>query len=273
MSKNIILVPHDFTKIADNAVKHAVKLIETLKGEIVLLHVVTKAEETEDAKAQLAKVATAVTAEHNIVCRAVVELGNIFDDIANVAKREEARMIVMGTHGIRGMQFLTGSNALKVITKSRVPFIVVQEKEPFTPYDRIVCPLDLSKDTKQKVRLVATMAKNLQAKVFIIVPPVSDEFLINDINRNIGFTEAVLENAGVEYEVSTAEKGNFVKNIIKYSVTVDADLIAIVNDDNGAMPSFIGGSMEQTIITNEPQIPTLIVNAAQISGGSGILGT
>ena len=33
MSTNTILVPHDFTKIADNAVKHAVKLIETLKGE------------------------------------------------------------------------------------------------------------------------------------------------------------------------------------------------------------------------------------------------
>ena len=141
MSTNTILVPHDFTKIADNAVKHAVKLIETLKGEIVLLHVVTKATEEADAKAQLLKVAATVTAEHNVTCRAVVQLGNIFDDIAGVAKTEEARMIVMGTHGIKGMQFLTGSNALKVITKSRVPFIVVQEKEPFTPYDRIVCQI------------------------------------------------------------------------------------------------------------------------------------
>jgi nucleotide-binding universal stress UspA family protein len=270
---NIILVPHDFTTVANCAVKHAVKLIQTLQGEIVLLHVISKPAQEADAKNQLLKVADAVTKEHNVNCRAVVELGNIFDDIAAVAHREKARLIVMGTHGIKGMQFLTGSNALKVITKSRVPFIVVQEKEPQSAHDRIVCPLDFSKETKQKVRLVATMAKNLKAKVFIIVPPATDEFLINDINRNIGFTEATLENVGVEYEVHTAEKGNFVKNIIKYSIIVDADMIAMVNDDNGAMPSFIGGSEEQTIITNDAQIPTLIVNAAQNSGGGGILGS
>ena len=33
----------------------------------------------------------------------------------------------MGTHGMKGMQKLTGSWALKVIVKSKVPFIVVQD--------------------------------------------------------------------------------------------------------------------------------------------------
>ncbi len=271
-NKNVILVPHDFTKVAECAVKHAVQLIDTLKGEIVLLHIVSKPTQEADAKNQLLKVAEAITKESGVQCRAIVELGNIFDDIALIAQREHARLIVMGTHGVKGMQFLTGSNALKVITDSLVPFIVVQEKEPYSPHDKIVCPLDFSRETKQKVRLVATMAKNLNAKVFIIVPPATDEFLVNDINRNIGFTEATLENAGVDYELTTAEKGNFVKNIIKYSVSIDADLIAMVNDDSGAMPAFIGSDV-QSIITNEAQIPTLIVNSAQSSSGGGLLGT
>jgi len=38
-----------------------------------------------------------------------------------------ALMVVMGTHGIKGMQKLMGSWALKVITSSKVPFIAVQD--------------------------------------------------------------------------------------------------------------------------------------------------
>jgi nucleotide-binding universal stress UspA family protein len=272
-NNNVILVPHDFTKVAECALNHAVKLIETLQGEIVLLHIIAKESEEGNAKNQLAVVVDTIKKDHKIECRALVQLGNIFDDIAAVAQREHARLIVMGTHGVKGMQFLTGSLALKVITKSRIPFMVVQEKDPHSPYDRIVCPLDFNKDTKQKVRLVATMAKNLNAKVFIIVPSATDEFLVNEINRNIGFTESTLEKMGVAYELHTAEKGNFTKSIIKYSTSVDADMIAMVNDDNGSLPSFIGGSEEQSIITNEAQIPTLIVNAAQVSGSVGIIGS
>lgn len=271
-NKNVILVPHDFSKISESAVNHAVKLIETLSGKIVLLHVISKPNQEDDAIHNLKKIAAEIKAQHNVEVDAVVELGNIFDDIGRVAEKVKARLIVMGTHGIKGMQFITGSNALKVIVKSRVPFVVVQEKEARKGYERIVCPLDFSKETKQKVRLVATMARNLKAKVYIIVPPAADEFLVNDINRNIGFTEATLEANNVEYEVHTAEKGNFTKAIVRYSISVDADVIAMVNDDNGALPGFIGGD-EQDMITNEAQIPVLVVNAAQMYQGGGILGS
>merc|ERR1711991_9537 len=38
--------------------------------------------------------------------KAVVKVGNIFDDIGKIAEDKEARMIVMGTHGAKGMQKL-----------------------------------------------------------------------------------------------------------------------------------------------------------------------
>ena len=179
----------------------------------------------------------------------------------------------MGTHGMKGMQFITGSYALRVITNSKIPFIVVQEKFIRSGYQKIVCPLDFSKETKQKVRITALMAKYFNAKVFIIVPPTDDEFLQKDINRNLGYTEATLEANGISYEVQTAEAGNFTKQIIKHAVSIDADLIAIMNDDEAALPGFIGGGDEQATITNDAQIPVLIVNPAQVLRGQGVLGS
>jgi nucleotide-binding universal stress UspA family protein len=54
--------------------------------------------------------------------------GTIFNTIGKYASDTDARMVIMGTHGIKGMQKLTGSWALKVIVKSKVPFLVVQDK-------------------------------------------------------------------------------------------------------------------------------------------------
>ena len=61
----------------------------------------------------------------------------------------------MGTHGASRWQQIIGSRALKVITSSPVPFILVQEKlMNDTGYDHIVVPLDLNFETKQKLELV-----------------------------------------------------------------------------------------------------------------------
>jgi hypothetical protein len=58
----------------------------------------------------------------------VVRVGSVYEDIGDAAAEIDADLIIMGTHGMRGMQFITGSRALRVITSSSVPFVVVQER-------------------------------------------------------------------------------------------------------------------------------------------------
>ena len=62
--------------------------------------------------------------------------GEIFTTIADVAEELNASLIFLGTHGKVGMQKLTGSWALKVIIKSKVPFIVVQDPPPDRSWPR-----------------------------------------------------------------------------------------------------------------------------------------
>jgi nucleotide-binding universal stress UspA family protein len=273
--KKIILVPTDFTKVADCALGHAMVMAKNLNADITLLHVVGKQSELDKAKEQLKAVAQKASQPAGVNIDIMARVGNIFEDIGDVASELGAMLIIMGTHGLRGFQHITGSHALKVITHSTVPFIVVQEKEIKSGYDEIVLPLSFDKETKQKMKLTVELAKSFKSKIFIITPNEDDEFLGNAVKRNLAFARKYLQEHKVPYEVKVAEeKGNFVKQIIKYAVSVEADLIAIVNsNETNFLPEFLGSSMEQHVLTNEPHIPVLCVNPMQVSVAGGILGS
>jgi nucleotide-binding universal stress UspA family protein len=269
MKKQIILVPTDFTKVADCAINHATNIASFLNGEVLLLHVVANKKTEDEVQARLDKIAAEITAKHNIKASAIVIEGNIFDDIGEVAGEVGAKLIIMGTHGVKGFQHITGSHALKVITNSEVPFVVVQEKEIKDGYKNIVLPLDLAKETKQKLAVTVDMAKYFGSKVHIIAPLVTDEFLLNTINRNLAFAKKFLEENDIPYDTKIAEeKGSFVKQIIKFAVLIEADLLTIVNTVGSEMDLFASAD-EQQLITNEAQIPVMCVNPAKNNAASG----
>lgn len=257
-----ILVPTDFTKVADCAINHAMKLAERIGAEVRLLHVVPKQTEVEEARKKLAiESERANKLNPNVNVEGLVRIGSIFDDIGDAAAEIGAVLIIMGTHGLRGMQFITGSRALRVITNSTVPFIIVQERMIKSDgYRDIVVPLDLEKETRQKLSLVADMAKYFSSKVHLIVPNDDDEFLHNQLLRNIQFAKQYLGERNIEHDAVIAKDDDFVKAVIKHAVQVDADLIAIMNLAQENIFGVLGVPNEQEIITNEPMIPVMCMN-------------
>jgi hypothetical protein len=69
----------------------------------------------------------------------------------------------------------------------------------------------------------------------------------------------------------TDEKGNFVKQFLAYAAAKDADLIAIVNSQEMGFPEILAGTDERQIITNDAQIPAMIVNPIKSSLGGSVL--
>jgi nucleotide-binding universal stress UspA family protein len=157
---------------------------------------------------------------------------------------------------------ITGSYALKVITNSSVPFIVVQDQlMNETGYDSIVVPLDLNKQTKQKLELAASMALYFDSEVHLITPYESDEFLNNKLKANRAWAAKYLNSKSVKFTTHIVDKGDsLTEGIFKLSSEVDADLIAIMNLQNNSLMGVLGSSYQQEIISNELKIPVLCVN-------------
>lgn len=269
MSKKIILVPADFTKATDCALNHAIKVASSNQSEISILHLVTKKELLEEAKQKLNSYSERITKDAmGVKINTIARVGTIFENIGDVAEEIESSLIIMGTHGLRGLQFILGSNALKIVTSTKTPIVIVQEKNiGASGYSDIVVPIDLEKETKQKLNYVAEIANFFNSSIHLIIPKETDEYLVNQIDRNLAYAKQFFQERSIEHtsHISEYTSKEFDKGIIKYAAAIEADLIAIMNyNDNGLMGVFTG-SFVQHVITNEAQIPTMVINPKSIS--------
>lgn len=264
MTKKKLLVPYDFTEVADSAVEHASVTAKAVDAEVHVLHVVSKKEGIKEAKEKLdaaIEKAKSVSRVQGIEIVGHVRVGNIFDDIADVSLELGAELIFMGTHGAHGWQHITGSHALKVITSSPTPFVIVQEsKIDINGYNDIVVPLDLEKETKQKLTLVANMAKYFNSRVHVIIPEETDEFLRHTIKANIIFANKFFGDRGIQCTTTLAPSSGFEKEVVKHAIKVNGDLIAIMNTQKNQILGAWGSNHEQYIISNEAKIPALVLN-------------
>ena len=227
-----LLVPTDFSEVAHSAIQHAVKFASIINAEVHLLHIVSSREDISSAKEKI-QVEVSLGQSFSSSCNitSTVRIGNIFDDIGDVAAELGISLIFMGTHGASRWQQIMGSRALKVITSSPVPFILVQEKlMNETGYDHIVVPLDLDFETKQKLELVAKISHYFDSQVHLITKDEDDEFIKNKLKANQLWAINYLEEKNVKHSSHLVEKGaSLAEGILKLSKQVDADLIAIMN--------------------------------------------
>ena len=261
--KKRILVPTDFTKVGDTALNHAIVVGKALDADVHALHVVANKRDISIARLKLETLQARIEKEENFRIEPVVRIGSIFEDIDRVATEIDASLIIMGTHGLKGMQFITGSRALKVVTDSSIPFIIVQEREiRENGYDRIVVPLDLHKETKQKLSLVADMALYFDSEVYLVSPGETDEFLKNQLDRNLNYAQDYFKERDMKctVEITEGTGGGFVKSMLHYATSINADLISIMNFPESSLASILGGGYTQQVITNDSQIPTLCIN-------------
>lgn len=270
-----ILVPTDFSTVAESAISHAAVIAKKTGDEIWLMHVIDKNSKADLKKQQagveslderLRNLCKQYESQYKVSFNYVLKEGNIFTTIGEVAEEVKANLMVMGTHGVQGIQKLVGAYALKVVTSSKVPVIIVQEKGPQSDtYSRIVSPIDGSVETKQKTLQTIGIAKIFGAKVFLFKQKGYDEYLDNIIQRNLNFVIRHLEEQNITTEVVEQEsaKGDFAKDFLHYSTRIQADVIITLTTPEKGLKDMLVGPVEQAVINNEQQIPVMCVRPLQ----------
>ena len=259
-----IIVPWDFTHVAEHALAHAAKISRMVGNEICLLHIVDPKINAKDEEAktiQLREKAEENSKKFNVPVAFYISKGSIFTAIADFAHQKDASLVVMGTHGMKGMQKLTGSWALKVIVKSKVPFIVVQEPPAdLERYHNIVFPLDFRNENKEKIRMAIFLGKYFDSKIHILETISTDKNIIKKTNVNMNFAIKYLMQNNIEYEIHDLPKGDLAQQTIDFAQKINADLVLIMTTKNISFADFMIGAQEQYIIANSSKIPVCCVN-------------
>ncbi len=263
--KEILLVPYDFSEVADSAVKQAIGMSKVINIPVCLFHVLDKdikETEKENITKKLGTIAGNFEKESGTEIQYTAKEGSIFSDIANAAELMNAKFVVMGTHGKKGFQHITGSYAMKVITKSKIPFIVVQKKVHDSSYKNIVITVDDKTESKQKLKWAVYIAQLFNSTIHILYSNEKDEFIGGKIFRNVKQIKSIFEKNNINYvDVKLEEKGgNFAKNVISYSEKAEADLIVIMTNPDRILPSFVLGKWDEQILFNQLEIPVMCIN-------------
>jgi nucleotide-binding universal stress UspA family protein len=263
-NKKMIVVPWDFTHVAESALAHAVKIGRMVGNDICLLHIVdkdTKVRAEGEKRSHLQHLADENSKKYNMNIVSQVRKGTIFSSIAEFVNTSETNLVVMGTHGIKGMQKLTGSWALKVIVKSKIPFIVVQEPPSDQGrYHNIVFPVDFRVENKEKMGMAIFMGKYFDSKIHILKTKTTDKSLLKRTNINLNFAIKYLIQNNIDYEIHEMPRGKFAQQTIDFAHKIKADLILIMTTKNITVADYVLGASEQYIIANSSKIPVCCVN-------------
>ena len=257
-----LLVPVDFSDVAANAVEYAIGLAPEFQCGVALLHVVDDEDKTLQAEKEMARFAARFNS--GVEIKTYILVGNLFEDIAKAAELLEVYAVVMGTSGLKGLQYLFGSHALRIITSARSPFLITQENPPKPDINTIVVPIDLAAEDKQILSLALQSARLFEAKIHLFVAHHTDEFQRNRTFRNEKFAHKYLDDHNIHYTTVHAEgKHEFSKEFLEYADLISADLLAVVNHKEQGFLNLLGRNFDQNVITNAHKIPVLVMNAHQ----------
>ena len=277
-SINQILIPIDFSDQALIALEQSYNLANFYSADLTLLHVIDEGNSMnrffhkpydEDAlkkqiEEKLEELAAEVAKRRGIKVNTLIAKGHIYDKILEVADMISAKMIIMGTNGTVGLKKrFIGSNALRVVKEANCPVVTIKGKHPREGCKNIVLPIDLTKESREKVNNAIELGNLYGATIRVVsVLFTMDEFVVNRLTRQMEQVKNFIKKSGVKCtaEMIKAVKGHetLAHAVVDYANKVDADLIMIMTQqESDTTPLFIG-STAQGIINNS-EVPVMSI--------------
>ena len=256
-----IVVPWDYSDKAECALIHAIDFSKILGKEIVLVHIVKKESEVAVNVEKLTIKTEEIYQKYGVRPQIIVKQGNIFSEIKAVMNDCDALMAIMGTHGMKGFQKFTGSWALKVITGSKAPFIVVQDLPSEADIQKVVLPLDFKLEEREKLIWAHFIATTFKCKFYLCYIESSDPQVTKRTGANLRAATTYLESKGINYQLQRLEaKDGLATASVNFAKKIGSGLIIIMTTKNIRFQDYVLGAAEQQIIANEAKIPVMCVN-------------
>lgn len=268
MKRPVYLVPMDFSPVSDDALKTAVGLATFNNGSVLAIHIVGKKSEREEARNKFNSIVANYSSEEQQLIETKVLIGGIYDDIAKAAEIIGASLIVMGTHGAKGMQKLFGSHALRLVSSTSVPFVILQEGSALTDIKSIVMPFNFEKESIQIANFAGFLAKQFDATIHLVGYHDKDEWLKGKSHSNQLVVRKLFNDHTVNYEIVNLDNSkSYINELLNYTDQINADLIATSFFIDTMLPTM--NSFVQALIENNRQIPLLTVNSEELTVSSG----
>lgn len=256
-----LLVALDFSELTEIVIQNAAFAALKLHNSLEFIHIENHKQKQKAAIEKLNQLAEQTKNKYGVNSLVTIKEGSIYSTISDYANETRPTFVMMGTHGLKGMQRIFGSKALKVIVGSSIPFWMVQASPKSDDLKKIVIPIDYTFESKEKINVVRYLSNFYKFKVNIVTPNLKDPILRNKIKNNLHHVDKALSEKEIEYEIIIgADKGDMADAVNNVAGSLNADLMIITTTKHIGWNDYIFGAPEQKVIPNMHKIPVLCVN-------------
>lgn len=265
---NKVVVGFDFSSGSAYAVDLAIDIANRWQSDIRLVYVKEKNEDEAPIRAEIERRNAGVAhLLKGIKLEYVLRQGNPSEELAKQAKEDSAALLVVGTHGMSGLKKgILGRNTFRTVELSPAPVLLIREDFNFNKaLENIVVPLDSSDDTRQKAGQAAMFAKTFGSKIHLLGLYTSTAPSVRQVVKNyVTMVQRYLDNNKIEYSTEFIPvKGNVTTDTLEYAEKVNADMIAIMTEQESSFSSLLMGTFAQQMLM-QSKIPVLTVRPKQV---------
>ncbi len=297
-----ILLPTDFSGYSNQAFEHALAWATSFGADIHMLHIVTvhnfdpfnpelgfpeqgmNDHLRESAERAMDKIAGSMQDEAPTITMETRTGFSPWNEIIDTAARIEADIIVMATHGRKGLQKLfLGSTTEKVVEHAACPVLLLRPRENEEMPEAgdvasILLPSDFSDEAGDAAPVAIALAKHFGAKLNLFhcveqdVPPpyyaagITSIFELNDdilaVSRK-HLAELLTDDEAddVDHDFIIRE-GRSPLEIVAFAREAAVDLIVMATHGYSGFEQALLGSTTDRVIRNTP-CPLLVIRSAQ----------
>ncbi|MDI9340421.1 MAG: universal stress protein [Sediminibacterium sp.] len=245
--RGIILIPTDFSEQSLLAIKQSYNLAKYTHSKMVLLHVYNKV--GEESYEALTKLTKQTEAESGVPCEFMNVKGDVYEETDRIAEEIKASLIIVGLESHMRFRNIIGNSASKLVRKAPCPVITIRGREHRDGCENILLPLDLSRESREKVDVAVQFAHFFGASIRILsVFSPSDLSYENQLLAYAHQVKQFVKNKGVSCTNKSIASDNVAETVVDYANKIEADLIMIMNKPDLSVKEFFSGTDAQKIV-------------------------
>ncbi len=278
-----VLVPIDFSEASLNALNTAAVIAKRQHATLRLLHVVNRSLlapshlevlpmalpmfdllHSESAET-VERLIDMLKEKHQLEVHGEVVDGFVASEICKHAKKIEADLIVMGTHGASGFrEFFIGTNAYTVVKHALCPVLTVPPNQSWESFSKILFPVRNTFGALEKYEFLRKIIRHNKAMLLVLgLCDRNDENAITGVENDVRQLERKLHEDEVmsitEILKSTERCAN---EVLETADLNQMDLIVITANLDHDIRNFFMGPYAQQIV-NHAKVPVLSIRPPQ----------
>ena len=260
-----VLVPYDFGPKAKTALQEAIKVADFIKGQIYLLSVL----QASNFFTELFKSEKQQREERRHVENKLKEV------ILEQAQIRNAQYIIMGkmSSTVSAFHFI-GPLTMHIIASAPCPVITVSENSIENGrFDNILLPIDLSKQTLEKINAAISWAKYYKSTVHLVgVVKRGTNLVSSRLVKKLEKAKWVIEQEGIKVTAQAyiEDERPIEEVILTHGKSVNADIMMIMTHQELSLTDNYIGAVAQNMI-KKSEIPTLSFTSKAITNADNLI--